>query len=114
MILDPIYTLVVSILVIISTFGVTKSTFRILVEATPSDIDCCGVRDKFSEIKGVLGVFDLHIWPLAAGKPALMVHLYIDETTQAFDILAKAREVCHNAGIRHCTIQVEDSHDDNV
>jgi cation diffusion facilitator family transporter len=53
-ILDPIYTLVVSILVIISTFGLTKDTFKILIEAVPENVD---MKKLISEIKGIPGLY---------------------------------------------------------
>ncbi len=44
-IIDPIYTLVLSILVIASTKTLTKETFNILMEGTPDDKDFKEIRD---------------------------------------------------------------------
>ena len=49
-ILDPIYTIVVSILVIISTFGLTGDTFKILIEATPSNINIDALKKELMKI----------------------------------------------------------------
>ena len=64
-ILDPIYTIVVSILVIISTFGLTGATFKILIEATPANINVSALKKELMKIDQLNEVLDLHIWNMA-------------------------------------------------
>ena len=76
MILDPIYTILVCLLVICSTFGLAGETFRTLIEATPPNINLNKLKNKLYKINDLEEVMDLHVWEMAQGKPALMVKLY--------------------------------------
>ena len=113
-IIDPIYTLVVCVLVIISTFGLIKDTFRVLIEATPSSIDIKKLRSTLEGIPGVTSVRDLHVWNLADDKPALMCHIQTED--KIVNTLHRAKEICHDFDLKHTTIEVEptsytDDHD---
>jgi cobalt-zinc-cadmium efflux system protein len=78
-ILDPIYTLVVSVLIILSTFGLTKEVFRILVEAVPEEVDIKKLLFELRHIDGVRKIVDFHCWEMAEGKVAMICHLVCDQ-----------------------------------
>jgi len=71
--------LVIGILVIISTFGLIKDTFRILIDSTPVSIDIKKLRSELENIQGITSVRDLHVWNLADAKPALMCHIQTED-----------------------------------
>ncbi|CAG8555319.1 7613_t:CDS:2 [Cetraspora pellucida] len=70
---DPICTFIFSALVMITTYGVFRSSIRVLMEATPLHIDSFAVRRDLEAIKGVESVHDLHIWDLTVGRPTMPV-----------------------------------------
>ena len=100
-ILDPIYTLVVSILVILSTFGLTKDTFKILIEAVPNDVDLKTVIKSIKGVSGVRQIVDLHVWSMAEGKAALICHIVCSLGSDHTKILKAVTEVCHDNKIFH-------------
>ncbi|CAG8706039.1 8769_t:CDS:2, partial [Acaulospora morrowiae] len=57
---DPLCTFFFSALVMVTTFGILKSSIRVLMEATPSHIDIQAVKLDLKSIEGVRSVHDLH------------------------------------------------------
>ncbi|CAG8628686.1 3808_t:CDS:2, partial [Cetraspora pellucida] len=113
---DPLCTFIFSVFVMVSTFGIVRSSIRVLMEATPTHIDAQAVRIDLANIHGVKSVHDLHIWDLTVGRTALTAHLqlypYVPEIQREplmpTQILAEARRMLKDKySILQVTIQVE-------
>ena len=50
-------------------------------------------------------VHDLHVWTLSPGKDMCTVHLI--SSSDSTRVLSDAREVLHDRGLDHATVQVE-------
>ncbi|MDW6156924.1 cation diffusion facilitator family transporter, partial [Klebsiella pneumoniae] len=68
---DPIASVLVAILIIISAFRVTRDSINILMEGAPSHIDVTQVREALVAINNTLEVHDLHIWAISSDVPSL-------------------------------------------
>ncbi|WP_066366103.1 cation diffusion facilitator family transporter [Neobacillus fumarioli] len=105
---DPIASVIVSILIIISGIRVTKDSFHILMEGAPAQIDSDKIKKALGKIPMVKEVHDLHIWTITSGYPVLSCHLTITNDGIHDDILFRAQKVLHDEfDIEHSTIQVE-------
>lgn len=105
---DPIASVIVAILVIISGWRVTKESFHVLMEGTPSQMDIQKVKATLQKIPQVKEVHDLHIWSITSELPMLSCHIAIGEEGSHDIILRQAQSVLHDDyGIEHSTIQVE-------
>mmetsp|Transcript_21941 Transcript_21941/g.62485 ORF Transcript_21941/g.62485 Transcript_21941/m.62485 type:complete len:461 (-) Transcript_21941:7-1389(-) len=102
-ILDPIITLLFSILVMMSTLKVLRTSVAVLLEETPPSISWQRVFDGIASIDGVANVHDLHIWSISHGEPALTVHCRSVNP----DAMSEIYKVCKQFGISHATIQVQ-------
>uniref|UniRef100_A0AC35TVG2 Zinc transporter 2 n=1 Tax=Rhabditophanes sp. KR3021 TaxID=114890 RepID=A0AC35TVG2_9BILA len=89
-IIDSICTLLSSVIVLFTTFYITKDAVMILLEGIPNMIDYKTVLSNLASIEGVRKVHDLRIWSLAMDKIAISVHLEIDEPTDAQETLRSA------------------------
>lgn len=67
-IVDPICTVLFSILVMFTTYRLVLDSLGILMEGTPTHIDPEEIESSLLEIPGVVLVHDLHVWNLTAGK----------------------------------------------
>lgn len=67
-IVDPICTVLFSILVMFTTYRLVWDSLGILMEGTPTHIDPEEIESGLLEIPGVVLVHDLHVWNLTAGK----------------------------------------------
>ena len=105
---DPIASVIVAVLIIISGFRVTKDSFHILMEGAPAQIDIEQVKDALRLVPMVKEVHDLHIWTITSGFPILSCHLTIFDEGIHDEILSNAQKILHDDfEIEHSTIQVE-------
>lgn len=106
--IDPLLSLVVSMLILKSTFGVLSESYHVLMEGVPHHIDYIQVGADIAAVKGVLSVHDLHVWEMSAGHPALIGHLEIRDMQEWPIVLRKIKTMLLSRhGIDHVTLQAE-------
>jgi cobalt-zinc-cadmium efflux system protein len=107
---DPIISVLVSVLILKSAWGIISNTVHILMEGTPSNVDQSEIKQALLQIEGVIDVHDLHIWTITSGLDSLSCHLLVEDSTDCFIILQKAIQIVeHDFDIHHPTIQIENS-----
>lgn len=106
-IVDPLCTVLFSVLVLLTTSKIMKQGIRVLMEATPEGIDAEDVEQALRGLRPeVVEVHDLHIWALSVGKNAMSVHLCV--TDDAGDVVGAATEMMSKKfNIHHVAVQVE-------
>ncbi|PGB56342.1 cation diffusion facilitator family transporter [Bacillus anthracis] len=104
---DAIASILVSILVIISGWRVTRDTVHILMEGAPQHINVEEVKSTLLNITVVKEVHDLHIWSVTSDFQVLTCHLII-KGNETQSVLKEATEVLKEKfHVEHVTIQVE-------
>jgi cobalt-zinc-cadmium efflux system protein len=109
---DSIASLVVVALMLKAAVGLLRPALRILLEATPDDIDLEEVRRHLLELTEVASVHDLHAWTLTSSLPILTAHIVVtDECISQGEI---GRVLDHLQGclaghfdVAHSTLQLE-------
>lgn len=104
-ILDPIVSLLISIIIIFLAGKYTISLFVKLMEATPVELNYRKILNKLTSVSGVLEVHDLHLWELGDKKYAGTAHILtnIDQSK----VLKEATLIFRKYKIYHTTIQIE-------
>ena len=106
--LDPAISLVVSAVVVISTWGLLRSAISLALDAVPEGVDAAAVRSHLLASPGVTGLHDLHIWGMSTTETALTCHLIMPEGHPGDAALNDmAQQLHHRFGIHHATIQIE-------
>jgi cobalt-zinc-cadmium efflux system protein len=105
---DPAVSLVISGVIVWTTWGLMREAARLSMDAVPAGIDPAAVRSYLEQRPAVASVHDLHIWAMSTTENALTVHLvmrgghpgdaFLTELSHALD---------HRFGIHHPTIQIE-------
>lgn len=104
---DAIASILVSILVIISGWRVTRDTVHILMEGAPQHINVEEVKSTLLNIPIVKEVHDLHIWSVTSDFQVLTCHLII-KGNETQSVLKEATDVLKEKfHVEHVTIQVE-------
>ncbi len=108
LILDPLVSLVIVAVIAGATWGLLRDSVLLSLDAVPAGIDHAAVNTYLAGLPGVIGVHDLHIWPLSTTETALTAHLVrpgagIDD---AF-IAAASDGLRDRFKIGHVTLQVE-------
>jgi cobalt-zinc-cadmium efflux system protein len=105
--LDPVFSLVISALIIFSTWELLKDSFNLAIDAVPNGIDERAVRTYLSELEGVTGVHDLHIWNMSTVETALTAHLVIPAGHSDEFLAQIGKELHQHFDIDHSTLQIE-------
>lgn len=103
---DPIYTLVLSVLIIVTSYDLAGECIHELLGGAPEDLDVKKLREDLEAIQGVTEIHDLHVWNLIEGTMAIAVHVLTTRDDRD-KVLEKATKVSHRFGIYHTTIQVQ-------
>lgn len=106
--IDPILSLLVSLLILKSTIAVLRESFHHLMEGVPDSADYAQIGADLAEVPGVLSVHDLHVWEMSPGQPALIGHLEIHDLHAWPEILQAVKAMLlQKHGIDHITLQAE-------
>ena len=104
---DPIASIVMTVLIVRSSWGLVRESVDVLLEATPAHIDLGAVRRSLETIENVVSVHDLHVWTLTSGVIAMSAHALIRDPAHNQDALESMTRSLAAHGINHVTIQIE-------
>jgi cobalt-zinc-cadmium efflux system protein len=113
--LDPALSLVVSVVIVVGTWGLLKSAIGLALDAVPEGVDAAAVRAHLAGLSGVTALHDLHIWGMSTTETALTCHLVMPGGHPGDAALnALTQELHTRFGIAHATIQIELGDSDQI
>lgn len=110
---DPIVSIIFAFLVLWSSWSILTESIQMLLEGTPVGLDLANVKQKITEVQGVLNVLnvhDVHVWAVASGLTACNCHILIAEqnVSSGQKIQQNVTHMLeHDFNINHATIQIE-------
>jgi cobalt-zinc-cadmium efflux system protein len=109
---DPIVSIVLALFIFPRTWRLLNKSLHILMEGVPANISHEAVKNAILQIKGVTGVFELHIWTITSGLNALSAHVVVIDPSKSLKVLQEINSLLEkNFRITHATIQIEGYHD---
>lgn len=108
--IDPLTSVLISVLILFSSGRLLKETVHILDEGIPDGMTATGVAEKMKAVSGVAEVHDLHIWTVSPGFIALSAHVILEDQTlsQTGRIMEELKnQLSSQYKIDHTTIQFE-------
>lgn len=107
-IVDPLLSLVVIVLLIVSNFNLMKKSIIILMAGVPEHLDYESVGRDLQAVEGIIEVHDLHIWYMSANKAALAAHVVACKPESWPEILKACQKMLlEKHQIDHVTLQYE-------
>ena len=105
---DPVVSLIITGIIVVGTWSLLQDSFNLALDAVPADIDPEAVKSYLSELPGIAGIHDLHIWAMSTSETALTVHL-LKPNVEDDDMMIEqvSRVLRDRFGIDHITIQWE-------
>ncbi len=108
---DAIFSIGLAIFILPRTWSLLKQSINVLMEGVPVGIDYDDVKNAILEVKGVTGLFDLHIWSITSGMNALSAHVVVMDQSKGQCILKEIEGILENRfKIANSTIQIEAYH----
>ncbi|KAH6575613.1 hypothetical protein BASA60_004916 [Batrachochytrium salamandrivorans] len=114
--MDPIMSLIITILIIVSTVPLCRSATFILMQSVPSTMQIDTLRDEIMTVHGVISIHELHVWQLSDSKAIASVHVLVADPTDPvsdpspptyMEIASVIKKKLHQHGIHSITIQPE-------
>ncbi len=107
MLIDPLLSLLICLLVLVSSLRLLREVLRALLEGVPAHLSVDRIGQALAAVPGVSSVHDLHIWTLSSNRVALSAHLVVETLASWSEVLAAAQHVLAHEGIAHATLQPE-------
>ncbi|MFC4559586.1 cation diffusion facilitator family transporter [Virgibacillus kekensis] len=107
---DPLASVIVALLVMISGWRVTIDAIHVLMEGTPKNVDLDDIVRTMERVDGVQGIHDLHVWSITSGINALSCHAVVDgdlPVNKCQLLLQTIEQKLEEKGVGHVTIQLE-------
>ncbi|MFX3637392.1 MAG: cation diffusion facilitator family transporter [Candidatus Pristimantibacillus sp.] len=105
---DPIASVLVAILIIISAYRVTRDSIHILLEGVPSNIKVAEIRILLGSIQHVIEVHDLHLWSISSDIPSFSCHIIVNDLKNSSMVMKEVEKLLEDQfKIKHTTIQIE-------
>jgi len=109
---DPIVSIILALFIFPRTWRLVNKSLHILMEGVPANISHEEVKNAILQVKGVTGVFELHIWTITSGLNALSAHVVVIDPSKSLEVLQEINSLLEkNFKITHATIQIEGYHD---
>lgn len=113
--LDPLFAVLIAVLVLYSVWGLLEDSLNILLQGTPKGLDIDEVTTSLRDLPGVADVHHLHVWALDSQRTALSAHLVIDvegdAESDSTTVLRRAQQLLgERFDINHATLQLEGDH----
>jgi len=112
-VVDPILSVLISLLILGGAWRIFRESVHILVEGSPAGISARAVAAAIGAVPGVRNVHDLHIWSVGPGYTSLSAHVVLEDqalaATQTVMDAIKERLQSEFA-IEHTTVQFECNH----
>jgi zinc transporter 1 len=110
---DPAVSLFITLIILRSALPLTVAASKILLQATPDNINLNDVREDIQALPGVISCHHVHIWQLSDTKVVASMHIQVafpisEASGEKYMELSKmARKCLHAYGIHSATIQPE-------
>jgi cobalt-zinc-cadmium efflux system protein len=108
-VVDPVVGLLISALILASSWRLIKEPFDVLMEAAPAGVDVDAAGAAICSEQGVRSVHDLHIWTVTSGFGALAAHVVVSADCDPGLVRRRLELLLHERfGIDHTTLQMEE------
>jgi cobalt-zinc-cadmium efflux system protein len=104
---DPVASLLISALVLGSSWRLISEPVNVLMEAAPEGLDVEHLGRELCAVEDVRGVHDLHVWTVTAGFDAIAAHVVIRRGADRDLVRLRLEALLHERfGIEHTTLQI--------
>lgn len=106
--IDPILSLLISVLILYSGIRLLLDVLHVIMEGVPLHLNLDDVGKAMAETEGVASIHDLHIWTLSSGMIALSAHVVVRDLGRWQAVLPKLANMLETRfHIDHVTLQPE-------
>mgnify|MGYP001772112179 CR=1 FL=1 len=105
--LDPIVSILISCVILFNTLKLLRESFRMSIDAFPSDLDYDALLSKIEACPGVRRVAELKVWPVSVTQNALTSKVEVDNPADGVGIVKEIRKSLEEFNIDDLTIEIQ-------
>ncbi len=106
---DPVFSVVIGLLIIYSATRLVRESVNVLLEGTPSHLNPKTIEQALLAVAGVQAVHDLHIWTLTSSRHLITAHVVVGDCRESTRILHELRALlAQQFALDHATLQLEE------
>ena len=111
-IIDPIVSLVIAVVILVSTWELLSDSLRLAVDCIPDGVDLHEIEQLLVEDEHVKETHHVHVWAISTTETALTAHIVIDDLSHWPQVAERLKHTLSEHGIAHATLEPEtaDSH----
>jgi len=109
--IDIIMSVVISVIIFIGGYKISKEAFFILMEAVPSEVDLNTLRNELLNIDGIKNIHELHVWKNDNEEISFTAHILLDnyEKHNNYRIINEIKQKLALYDTFHMTVQIENT-----
>lgn len=106
-IIDPIVSLAIAAVILISTWELLSDSLRLAVDGIPEGIDLQEIEQLLAKEEHVKGTHHIHVWAISTTETALTAHVVVDDLTHWPEVTESLKHRLSEHGISHATLEPE-------
>ena len=106
-IIDPIVSLIIAGVILISTWELLSDSLRLAVDGIPDGVDLQEIEQILTEETHVKDVHHIHVWAISTTETALTAHVVIDDLSCWPEVSGRLKHELEEHGIVHATLEPE-------
>ncbi|UJW84738.1 cation diffusion facilitator family transporter [Devosia sp. SL43] len=106
--IDPILSVVVSLLILRSGWALLRNSLHILMEGTPGNVVIEDLSKALvAKVPGLAAVRHVHVWSITSGKPVATLEIVLDTGADAAAVTRAVKAaLAADYGITHATVEI--------
>lgn len=106
--IDPILSVLLSVILLRSGWFLLKSSLHILMEGAPENVSTREISNHLlANVRGIKAVDHIHLWSITSQKTLVTLEIALVEGTDAIKAVATTkRELADRFGLVHSTVEV--------
>lgn len=107
--IDPAIGLLIMIVILISTWGLLRDSFKMTIDAVPAGIELDAIKKIITGVPHVNHVHHVHVWAISTTENALTAHVVIDDQLhfdEKLQVVEKIKHELEHHNIQHSTIEI--------
>lgn len=107
--IDPILSLVVSVLILRSAWALLKKSLHILLEGAPANAMPQEIERYLKEnVAGVADIHHVHVWMITSGRTLATLHVRAKEGAEVRQVVRQVeRELYARFSVEHATVAID-------
>ncbi|WP_145463546.1 cation diffusion facilitator family transporter [Staphylococcus epidermidis] len=109
-IIDPIISIVISLVILNGGYRIIKNAWKILMESVPEGYNTDEIIGSMKEINGVIDIHEFHLWNITTNHSSLSAHVvlsdkFVDSPYKTINEVSNLLKTKY--GLEHVTLQIE-------